>query len=409
MKIYNVIEPQANISMAATIIEPLENIADLQKITGSNIYVGVDPQLHVTTFSGRVIGKLAHLISADALTAIPVLSIEDPATIKPLASLLKAENRFDITLISSQPALIKEARELMPLIRGAVDYSNYDFSSIENPLQFITGQTNRSKAKIALLPALFSSKEEVEALQKRLLTVWSVDPGDNLSNAVAILSTGVNGIISHNSSQLQQAMRSFKKHSLLRKPLIIGHRGIPSLLPENTLAGAIKAYQLGVDAIEYDIQLSVDNHIIAMHDQNVKRTTNGEGLIEKMTLAEIKALRIMDGETISEYRVPTLDELFAQFADTPLIHFIEIKSNKTEIIKQLKAAIEKYKLAEQVIVISFKEAQLREMLRLMPEISIGFLSDFTTSRKIDKNLQQILSATQRFSSTFNPDYKNLTV
>ncbi|HEY7866304.1 MAG TPA: glycerophosphodiester phosphodiesterase family protein, partial [Psychromonas sp.] len=343
-KMYKVTEPKSNISMAATLIEPLQGLSDLHKIRVSNIYVGIDPDLNLINLSGQVIGQLRQLLTEHQLKVIPVLSLEDSAAIKPLAKLLKEKNSFDITLISMQPELIKQARELIPLIRGAVDYSHYDFSAVKNPLFFIVQQTNRAKAKIALLPAHLCSKKEVETLQKRLLTVWSVDYGACLSSAVAILTTGVNGIISHNTAQMLQAMSLFEQPSLVRKPLIIGHRGIPSLLPENTLEGVIKAYQLGVDAIEYDIQLSKDKQIVLMHDHNVQRTTDGVGLIEEMTQAEIKILRIMNRETITDFSVPTLDQLFAQFADTQLIHFIEIKSHKKEIVRRLKTVIDKYHL-----------------------------------------------------------------
>lgn len=408
-KIYKVTEPQSNISMAATIIEPLQRITDLQKIRVSNIYVGIDPNLNLINLSGEVIGQLRQLLTEHQLSVIPVLSIEDSAAIKPLATLLNDKNSFDITLISTQPDLIKQARELMPLIRGAVDYSHYDFSAVKNPLIFIVRQTNRAKVKIALLPVQFSSKKEVETLQKRLLTVWSIDYGACLSSAVAILTTGVNGIISHNTAQMIQAMSLFEQPSLVRKPFIIGHRGIPSLLPENTLEGLIKAYQLGVDAVEYDIQLSIDKQIVLIHDDNVKRTTNGVGLIQEMSLADVKRLRIMNKETITEFSVPTLDQVFAQFADTQLIHFIEIKSHKKEIVRELKVAIDKYHLSEQVIVISFIKAQIIEMHKMLPEISLGFLSDFKRAHKIEKTLQNILAATQSLSSTFNPSYENLTV
>ncbi|WP_372880369.1 glycerophosphodiester phosphodiesterase [Psychromonas sp.] len=408
IKIYNIAEPSSQISMAPTIIHPLQSLSDLQNIGVSNIYIRIDPLLNMYNLNGTKIGQLDILLSTDNLSVIPVLSIEEPETIEPLSKLLKTENSFDITLISSQPGLINQARDLMPLIRGAVDYSRYDFAAIKDPLHFIAQQTHRAKAKIALLPAQFNSKKQVETLQKRLITAWSADSGTSLSEAVAMLCSGVNGIISDNPIQLQQAMGLFNRHSLLRKPLIIGHRGTPSLLPENSLEGAIKACQLGVDAIEYDIQLSADKQIVAMHDENVKRTTNGYGLIEKMTLAEIKNLRITDRGKTTEFLVPTLEELFAQFANTSLIHFIEIKSNNPEIIQPLKAAIEKYQLADRVVVISFKETQLSRMYDMIPEIPVGFLSDYQASQKTDQNLQQILTATQKFSSTFNPDYKNLT-
>ena len=50
-------------------------------------------------------------------------------------------------------------------------------------------------------------------------------------------------------------------------PMIIGHRGIPVLAPENTLAGIEKALELGADGIEIDVHLSQDGHVVVCHDE----------------------------------------------------------------------------------------------------------------------------------------------
>ena len=41
-----------------------------------------------------------------------------------------------------------------------------------------------------------------------------------------------------------------------RKPIVVGHRGVPARHQENTLAGFKRAVQLGVPAIELDVQLT---------------------------------------------------------------------------------------------------------------------------------------------------------
>ncbi len=43
---------------------------------------------------------------------------------------------------------------------------------------------------------------------------------------------------------------------------MLAHRGIPGLAPENTLEGAILAYEKGADHIENDIYLTKDGHIV---------------------------------------------------------------------------------------------------------------------------------------------------
>ena len=71
--------------------------------------------------------------------------------------------------------------------------------------------------------------------------------------------------------------------------LRIGHRGARAYAPENTLASFKKAIEIGVDAVELDVRKTKDNQLVVIHDADVKRTTNGEGLVSELTLKEIKS------------------------------------------------------------------------------------------------------------------------
>lgn len=71
---------------------------------------------------------------------------------------------------------------------------------------------------------------------------------------------------------------------------IIGHRGAPTLAPENTLASFSKALKLGVDAIELDVHLTADRQVVVLHDATVDRTTDGRGVVKNLSLREIKQL-----------------------------------------------------------------------------------------------------------------------
>ena len=66
--------------------------------------------------------------------------------------------------------------------------------------------------------------------------------------------------------------------TLVRTPYMLAHRGIPGLARENTLEGAILAYEKGADHIENDIYMTKDRHIVILHDRTLDRTTNGTGI-----------------------------------------------------------------------------------------------------------------------------------
>ncbi len=55
---------------------------------------------------------------------------------------------------------------------------------------------------------------------------------------------------------------------------VIAHRGARSLAPENTLAAARRAFELGADLWETDVQQTCDGHLVLFHDQTLERCTN---------------------------------------------------------------------------------------------------------------------------------------
>ena len=76
--------------------------------------------------------------------------------------------------------------------------------------------------------------------------------------------------------------------SIIFSMLRVGHRGAKAYEPENTLRSFKKAIELGVDAVELDVRRTKDDEIVIIHDANVDKTTNGEGLVSELTLKEIK-------------------------------------------------------------------------------------------------------------------------
>ncbi len=101
--------------------------------------------------------------------------------------------------------------------------------------------------------------------------------------------------------------------------LRIGHRGAKAYAPENTLASFKKALEIGVDAVELDVRKTKDTQLVVIHDADVKRTTNGEGLVNDFTLKEIKSFDAGGGE-----KIPTFEEAL-DFLDKKVKVFVELK------------------------------------------------------------------------------------
>ena len=68
------------------------------------------------------------------------------------------------------------------------------------------------------------------------------------------------------------------------------HRGDRANFPENTMPAFISTCEMGCDAIETDVRMTKDGHLVLIHDRDVERTTNGKGFVDEMTLEEIRAL-----------------------------------------------------------------------------------------------------------------------
>lgn len=98
---------------------------------------------------------------------------------------------------------------------------------------------------------------------------------------------------------------------LSRAFLVIAHRGNPTEAPENTLASINEGFALGVGMVEIDVHLSRDGVPVVIHDDTVDRTTNGKGLVSRMTLEQLKSLDAGSWKNpkYAGERIPTLAEV----------------------------------------------------------------------------------------------------
>ncbi|MBB72511.1 MAG: glycerophosphoryl diester phosphodiesterase [Legionellales bacterium] len=112
-------------------------------------------------------------------------------------------------------------------------------------------------------------------------------------------------------------------------PKTIAHRGASSDAPENTAVAFELAKLKGASWVEFDVMLTADEEVIVMHDTTLDRTTNGEGLVAAMSLAELNALDAgawFDPLYVG-VKIPTLKEVLMVCAKAALGINIEIKPN----------------------------------------------------------------------------------
>ncbi|MDF3302914.1 glycerophosphodiester phosphodiesterase [Streptomyces tropicalis] len=71
---------------------------------------------------------------------------------------------------------------------------------------------------------------------------------------------------------------------------VVAHRGASEDAPEHTLAAYRKAIEDGADALECDVRLTADGHLVCVHDRRVNRTSNGRGAVSALELADLATL-----------------------------------------------------------------------------------------------------------------------
>ncbi|MFH8628627.1 glycerophosphodiester phosphodiesterase [Streptomyces lydicus] len=71
---------------------------------------------------------------------------------------------------------------------------------------------------------------------------------------------------------------------------VVAHRGASEEAPEHTLAAYRRAIEDGADALECDVRLTADGHLVCVHDRRVNRTSNGRGAVSALELADLATL-----------------------------------------------------------------------------------------------------------------------
>jgi glycerophosphoryl diester phosphodiesterase len=161
-------------------------------------------------------------------------------------------------------------------------------------------------------------------------------------------------------------------------PKIIGHRGVPHLAPENTMASFEAAVTCGADGLETDVQMTKDGELVLIHDETLERTTDGHGLVAAHTL---EALRSLDaggwfGPAFKGAKIPTLQEFLAFAAGRDLLINIEIKSGVIlypGIEQKLIEMLHEYRLGANVIISSFNHYSLVTCKEIDSAVKTGIL------------------------------------
>jgi glycerophosphoryl diester phosphodiesterase len=180
------------------------------------------------------------------------------------------------------------------------------------------------------------------------------------------------------------------------RPQVVAHRGASFDNAEHTRRAYLEAIKAGAEALECDVRLTADGHLVCVHDRDLRRTASRRGLISTMELADLGELEFASwknpwaafddevGDPDPDLdTVLTLRRLLETVAESerPIELAIETKHPTRYgglVERRVVEALEEFGWAgadSPVRVMSFSYVALQRMQRLAPQLRLVMLID----------------------------------
>ena len=228
---------------------------------------------------------------------------------------------------------------------------------------------------------------------------------------------------------------------LVREPgfYVIGHRGIPSLMPENTIPGMKLAIDSGANTIELDVHMTRDSQVVVYHDAllNPAYTTKSDGSELEERQSRPYILYQMEYNHIRSFDVgkkyfpahpaqrkmaayaPLLSELIDSIETyiraknyAPVSYLVEVKSGERtdgieqpapeQFMKMLMSVLLKKDLGNRLIIQSFDRRPLQVLHRDFPGVALGLLTGE------QKSFKEQIKSLGFYPAFYNPHYSLVT-
>jgi glycerophosphoryl diester phosphodiesterase len=220
----------------------------------------------------------------------------------------------------------------------------------------------------------------------QLKTVYD---GDNVATGLQISTTGIN------AAYAQQDYGSYANYAASPTMTWIAHRGGAGMAPEDTMSSFANGIALGSKIIECDVQISLDNVPVIIHDSTVDRTTNGTGAVAALNYYSY--MRGLDAGSFfnskfSDSYIPTLDEYFALCRSHNVFAMPEIKGYKVQSNIQLMLDSMNNNNCQPITCWqSFTFSDLQYVRNLDATVSLAYLYTPTTQAQLDAVIAQLIA------------------
>ncbi|MFC5651514.1 glycerophosphodiester phosphodiesterase [Paenibacillus solisilvae] len=160
----------------------------------------------------------------------------------------------------------------------------------------------------------------------------------------------------------------------------VAHRGASGLAPENTMEAFREALSFPyVEWIELDVQLSMDGVPVVIHDDTLRRTTNGSGRVRDYTAEQLAGLDAARwySKTLAREGIPTLEAVLDATIGRCRLN-IELKTyggRYPGMEKKVVDLLYAKGLEHDTVITSFDQAALRTVRQLSKDVKTGLIID----------------------------------
>ncbi len=155
-------------------------------------------------------------------------------------------------------------------------------------------------------------------------------------------------------------------------PIISVHRGgkaIPGY-PENCLE-TLQYVNSKIPAIfEVDVAKTKDNVLVLMHDDNLERTTTGQGKLNSHTFIELSSLNLVDDYgSATVFKIPKFRDVLVWAKENKIVLTIDIKRSVN--VKDVVDLIREVKAENVSILITYDMKQAERAYKLAPDLLLS--------------------------------------
>ena len=410
-EVKQVYEANTGIVAAPTVIQAIDSsdLLDTLDVTGPRPQVArfqiADQQLNVQV--GKDTYPLAKILEFCGKAVLPLFVTADQETAEAFSRYIQRTGTLDVILASDNVDALKAAWTINPTgvryayIAGAVTSSN--------TVVDIARSTHTACATIAILaPGKTVDRATAEYLQQRAISVWlDTSQAEDVQAVYDAVDCGANGVTVKNFAAAYSLYERVTQTTNIRKTFIIGHRGMPSVAPDNSREGYLEAVSAGADMLEFDLSITGDGVLIGNHDGAVDGFTTSDitGPTTDYTWEQLSQYTLKPVGKYTTSQFCKLEWLLEILQDNPsVVGFVELKDNNEIVIQKAVELMEQMGVENQVMFISFDQQGLMCVKKYAPYMGTALIAfvRYDQETGVAGNLLSMMQAVGPTASS--PDY-----